>query len=275
MSKSKQNPAIPTPYPELNTVLRDLADSVQNILGTKFMGAYLQGSFAVGDFDIHSDVDFIIVIQDELPEQQVQALQAMHERIYCLDIPWAQHLEGSYFPKEFLRDCDHAGKTLWYLDHGSRSLIKADHCNTVVVRWVVRENGVTLAGPPTASLIDPIPVERLRKEIMGTITGWGREIIANPDHFNNRFYQSFIVLNFCRMLHDLDMGFPGSKRAGAEWAKANLDPAWRGLIDRTWNGRPNPALSSRQIADPRDFEDTLRFVQYVINESTRTYATLS
>lgn len=97
----------------------------------------------------------------------------------------------------------------------------------------------------------------------------GQEILANPDHFNNRFYQAFIILNYCRMLHDLHTGFPGSKLAGAEWAKANLDPSWRGLIDRTWNGRPDPALSSRQLPDPRDFEDTLKFVQYIINESTR------
>lgn len=275
MSKRKQNPAIPTPYPELNAVLQDLVDSVQDISGTNFVGAYLQGSFAVGNFDIHSDVDFIIVVREEPSEEQVQALQVMHERIYCLDISWAQHLEGSYFPKETLRDCDHSGKPLWYLDHGSRSLIKANHCNTVVVRWVVRENGVTLAGPPPATLIDPIPVERLRKEIMATITGWGQEIIANPSPFNNRFYQAFIVLNFCRMLHDLQTGFLGSKLAGAEWAKANLDPAWHGLIDRTWAGRPNPAVSVRQLADPKDFEDTLKFVQYVINESSLLYPTLS
>jgi predicted nucleotidyltransferase len=39
---------------------------VQDVLGTGFVGAYLQGSFAVGDFDRHSDVDFIIVIAEEL-----------------------------------------------------------------------------------------------------------------------------------------------------------------------------------------------------------------
>ena len=61
----------PTPYPELNSVLQDLVESVQSVLGTKFVGAYLQGSFAVGDFDLHSDVDFIMVIEEELshPDQ--------------------------------------------------------------------------------------------------------------------------------------------------------------------------------------------------------------
>jgi predicted nucleotidyltransferase len=261
------NKTFPTPYPELNNVLRDLVNSAQEILSNNFVGAYLQGSFAVGDFDLHSDVDFIIVMEAEPSDDQIHTLQIMHERVYNLDTRWAQHLEGSYFPKEVLRHPSQRGEKLWYLDNGSHSLIKADHCNTIVVRWVVRENGITLAGPPSETLVDPIPVEMLRMEIMETITGWGQEIIDHPKRFNNRFYQTYIVLNFCRMLHDLHTGFPGSKLAGAGWAKTNLDSSWNGLIDRTWSGRPNPAISVRQPADPKDFESTLKFVQYVINKS--------
>ena len=262
-----KNRVIPTPYPELNSVLEVLVDSARDILGANFVGAYLQGSFAVGDFDLHSDVDFIIVIAEELSDNQVDALQVMHERIYCLESPWAQHLEGSYFPKKILRDHVERGKRLWYLDHGARSLIKSEHCNTIVVRWVVREKGVLLAGPPPITLVDPVPVELLRREIMEVITGWGQEIIANPDRYNNHFYQTFIVLNYCRMLHDLYTGFPGSKLAGAEWAKANVGPSWSALIDRAWDGRPNPACSVRRPADPEDFESTLKFVKHVIEES--------
>ena len=257
----------PTPYPELNSVLQDLVESVQSVLGTKFVGAYLQGSFAVGDFDLHSDVDFIIVTEEELSDEEVHGLQGVHERIYCRDIAWAQHLEGSYFPREVLQYSAYSGGQLWYLDHGSRSLIQSAHCNTVLVRWVVREHGVTLAGPAPALLVDPIPVETLREHIRATMHGWGQEILSHPDPFNNRFYQGFIVLNYCRMLHDLHRGLPGSKLAGAQWAKDNLDPSWKGLIDRAWNGRPDPAVSSRKLADPQDFKDTLEFIHYCRNKA--------
>jgi aminoglycoside adenylyltransferase-like protein/nucleotidyltransferase-like protein len=264
-SKSKA----PTPYQELNAVLRVLVADVRDILQENFVGAYLQGSFAVGDFDIHSDVDFIIVVAEDPSPNQVQSLQSMHEHIFSLASGWAQHLEGSYFPHTVLRGVAERGKKLWYLDHGARSLIRSDHCNTLIVRWVFREKGVTLAGPPPATLVDPIPVEMLRNEILEVINGWGKEIIIDPDRYRNRFYQGFIVLSYCRMLHDLNTGFPGSKLAGAEWAKANLDPSWSALIDRAWGGRPNPASSVRQPADPRDFDDTLEFVKYVIVESSR------
>lgn len=265
---------VPTPYPELNAVLQELVESVQAVLDNSFVAAYLQGSFAVGDFDRHSDVDFIVAIEDELSEARVDALQAMHERIYSLDCAWAQHLEGSYFPKRILKDYSQRGKQLWYLDHGSRSLVRSDHCNTVVVRWVVREHGITLAGQAPETLVDPIAAQVLRREIMETISGWGREILAKTEHFNNRFYQTFIVLSYCRMLHDLHAGFAGSKRAGAEWTKAALDPSWTGLIDRAWDGRPNPALSVRQPADPADFRSTLEFVEYAIRVSMKYAAEL-
>src|SRR5450432_717950 len=41
----------PTPYGELNSVLAELVVGAQAVLGDNFRAAYLQGSFAVGDFD--------------------------------------------------------------------------------------------------------------------------------------------------------------------------------------------------------------------------------
>lgn len=268
------NDIAPTSYRILNTVLRDLVDSVQDVLNPNFVGAYLQGSFAVGDFDAHSDCDFIVVTEEELSDDEVTALQRVHERIYGLDIVWAQHLEGSYFPRSVLKHYACSGEPLWYLDHGSRSLIRDNHCNTVLVRWVVRENGIVLEGPPPETLVEPIPVDVLRQEIMVVICDWGKDILNNHDHYNNRFFQALIVLNYCRMLHDLLMGRAGSKRAGAEWAKANLDRSWTTLIDRAWGGRPNPAVSVRQAADPEDFQATLEFVRYITDKANVMYPEL-
>ncbi len=254
------NTTLPTPYPELNAVLQELVSNVQAILSDNFAGAYLQGSFA-------ADVDWIIVIHDELSAGQVAALQTMHGRIFDLDRAWAQHLEGSYFPEGVLRQPPESGKLLWYLDNGSRELVQSEHCNTLVVRWQLREHGIALAGPPVKRLIDPIPAEALRREIYAVIHDWGGEILANPERYSNRFYQGFIVLSYCRMLHSLHTGEVRSKRAGAEWAMANLDPTWTGLIERAWDTRPHPEVSVRQPADPGEMDRTLVFVRYIIHQS--------
>ena len=238
--------------------------SVGQVLRDNFVGAYLQGSLAVGDFDEHSDVDFVIVVDRELSDTQIRDLQLMHKRIFNLEAEWARHLEGSYFPTAVLRDYTRSGSELWYLDNGASELVRSNHCNKVVVRWILREKGVTLSGPEPSALMEPIPVEVLRRAILASINDSGREILTNPEPYNNRFYQGFIVLQYHRKLHNLHTGVVGSKRSGAEWAKGNLDKSWAGLIDRAWDGRPNPAVSVRQPADKADFKRTLEFVREVM-----------
>src|SRR6187402_2542046 len=98
----------PTTDPELNTLLHDFVTGAQSILGANFIAAYLQGSFAVGDADAHSDVDFLVVIDHEIAEADLSALNALHTKLYAYKTTWAQHLEGSYFPKDLLRQGDPA-----------------------------------------------------------------------------------------------------------------------------------------------------------------------
>src|SRR2546430_7175869 len=85
-----------TAFADLNRLLIELVDGVRDVLGDTFCGAYLQGSFAVGDADAHSDVDFIVVTRNDVAPEQQAELQALHQRLYAFPTPWAQHLEGSY-----------------------------------------------------------------------------------------------------------------------------------------------------------------------------------
>jgi hypothetical protein len=47
----------------------------------------------------------------------------------------------------------------------------------------------------------------------------------------------------------------------------NLDQSWSGLIDRAWAGRPNPAESVRQPADPVEFQRTMDLIAEVTREA--------
>lgn len=257
-----------TPFPELNIILRELVRRLRQVLGNNFIGAYLQGSFAVGGCDEYSDCDFAIAVNQDLSESELQELRSIHRRIYNFDMAWAKALEGSYFPKAILRDYNQSGSDLWYLENGRSELERSNHCNKVVVKWILRERGVILSGPEPSTLIDPIPVEVLRRAIFNSINDSGQMILANPGQYNNRFYQSFIVLHFCRKLHDLHTGMVGSKRAGAEWAKHHLGQSWGDLVDRAWNGRPDPAVSIRQPADETDFKNTLELVKEIMHSAT-------
>ena len=69
-------PAGATAYADLNGVLDQLVARAKAVLGGSFVGAYLQGSFAVGDADEQSDVDFLIVTARDISVAEQPALQA-------------------------------------------------------------------------------------------------------------------------------------------------------------------------------------------------------
>ena len=264
------NTKFPTSDSDLNAVLHEFVSNAQSILGNNFISAYLQGSFAVGDWDTDSDVDFLVAIEHEVSDTELAALQSMHARIFSFESEWAKHLEGSYFPKEVLKKGDPVKKELLYLDNAHDKLVMSDHDNSLVVRWVVREHGIPLAGVDPKELIDPVPADDLRQEVLTIMQEWSKNIFAGDWKMNNKWAQPFAVLSYCRMLHTLHTGTITSKLAGAKWAKSTLDDRWVGLIERAWEERPHPDLKVQQIADPGEVHSTLEFIRYAI-ELSKSY----
>lgn len=90
-------------------MLHELLTGVQAILGGYFVGLYLYGSLASGDFDPQrSDIDFVVVTAEEAPDEMLPALEAMHARIAASGSKWAAKLEGAYIPQCALRRYDPA-----------------------------------------------------------------------------------------------------------------------------------------------------------------------
>jgi predicted nucleotidyltransferase len=61
-----------TPYRGPDEVLIDYARTSRAAFGDNFVGLYLLGSLAIGDFDLTSDIDFMIVTNSELSRDQVE-----------------------------------------------------------------------------------------------------------------------------------------------------------------------------------------------------------
>jgi len=254
----------PTPFPDLNAVLRDLAGSARAVVGDRLVAASLQGSFATGDFDRDSDVDFVIAVDGGLSAGDVDRLQEMHARLHALASPWAQHLEGSYFPADVLADLSARGRPLWFLDNGSSTLVLAKHCNTAVVRRVLHEHGIALAGPSPATLVGPVPADVLRAEVAAKVRDWAEGVRSGRYEIATRWSQPYVVITYCRMLHTIATGRVQSKPAAVRWAKGALEPRWEGLIGRAWGDRPDPTAKVRLPADPGEVADTLAFVAYAV-----------
>jgi len=263
-----------TTYPEVNNVLGELLTNVQSILGNHFIGMYLYGSLASGDFDRESDVDYIVVTDKVLSNELVSEIQAMHTRIATIDSWCATQLEGSYIPQGALQQYDPVRALHLHIDRGRGERLNQMHLDSdplsrawwggwVLLRDSLREQGITLAGPAPQTLIDPVSPEELRQAALAILQGWAAQILDTPDEIDSRGYQSYTVLTLCRILYTLQNGAVASKSVAAKWVQETLDERWIPLIDRAWIGRQNPDLK----VETDEVHETLEFIRYTLTSS--------
>ena len=250
-------------------MLGELVAGARAVLGDTFCGAYLHGSFATGDADESSDVDFVIVSHGDLTDGHIHGLQSLHRRLHALESAWAQHLEGSYIPRRHLRRMDWTHRPFLFLDNGAEELVWDSHCNTAVVRRLLRECGLVLDGPDPKTLVDPVSAADLRREARVRVreyADWASESAARP---MSRWTQPYLVLTFCRLLFTLVEGRVAAKREAAEWALRALDTEWASLIRKAVADRADPWERVHQPAEPHLVERTLRFGDYAVAEAAR------
>ena len=281
-------PAGATAYADLNGVLDQRVARAKAVLGGSFVGAYLQGSFAVGDADEQSDVDFLIVTARDISVAEQPALQAMHAELFKLPSAWAQHLEGSYAPATIIRrwsteprdppeeprapgwadpgmaDMPARAYPFLYLNNGADRLVRSEHDNSQVVRWCLREKAIVLAGPPPVELVDAVTPGALRAEIRTLFRQVTALWLGGTIPIDANWLQAFIVTQYCRMLHSLETGTVTSKKAASAWAKGRLDPKWTGLIESAFKIGRSELAHKLAAADPQAVADTLAFVRYAV-----------
>jgi predicted nucleotidyltransferase len=262
------------PYPELRGVLEAYVDEIKAELAGNLVGIYMIGSLATGDFDLDSDIDFLVVTKTGLTEKNTPALQAIQEKIHAMDCYPAKHLEGSFISIGDLNDWNAVGeKKLYYFDNGSTTIEQSDHDNKWHVRWILREHGITLVGQRPKTILQPVPLIELQNEIKATLLLvmklFADEMDRPLSFFNSRFGQPFTVLTVCRMLHTLHTGTVQSKKAGAEWTKQFVDPKWANLIGQAWIERAGVRFGVKigQRADPAALNETLEFIKYAVAQS--------
>ncbi len=259
------------PYPELREVLNIFVDEIATELRENLVGMYLVGSIASGDFDLDSDVDFLVVTNTELTEADMKPLQDIQIKIHDIDSYPAKHLEGSYISIGDLNDWSMVGKKkLYYFDNGSTTYEQSTHDNQWHVRWILREHGITLVGQKPETILQAIPPDELSNEIKMTmlkVKRYFEDETSRPlSFFNSRFGQSFVVLTYCRMLHTLHAGTVQSKKAGVLWAKEFVDPKWIEIIEQAWNEREGVRFMVKihQRAEQSLLYETLDFIKYAL-----------
>jgi predicted nucleotidyltransferase len=225
----------PTKYPEVNKVLELLLSSASQVLGNQLVGMYLYGSLATGDFDLEtSDIDFLVVTTSSLSDKTIADLETMHHRIWKSGLKWAAKLEGSYIPKRDIRrhsprsaPCPTVNESRFYLDkRGS---------DWIIQRHIIREQGITLAGPDPKTLIDALGPADIRKAVKGVLQEWWFPMLEDPTWLRKHGseYHAYAILTMCRALYTLEKGAIVSKPIAARWVQSKLGEPWSQVIEQS------------------------------------------
>lgn len=252
----------PTPFPAINGTLAALLAAVQEALAEQFVGLYLYGSLASGDFDLDtSDVDFLVVTRDVLPDFAFEKLGAAHQQLWHSGDPWAAKLEGSYLAWAALPRYDPTDRTPWpTLNEGA--FYRAAHgWDWVLQRAILREHGIVVAGPPIAPQIEPGGPGALRAAIGALLAEWWEPMLAEPARLHQPNYQAYAILSMCRALYTLAHGTIASKPAAARWAQAAF-PALAPAIEQALAWRPGAPLEQ--------FAATEALIQRAVREAQKS-----
>lgn len=258
-----------TLHPEVDAVLEPLRVGLKEILGNDLVGIYIFGSLAAGGFDRESDVDLLVATRQDLSDDQFERLKSLHRRIALVDSWCAVQIEVTYIPLAALRRYDPAANVHVTLERGEgQALCRMKHDRDGVVhRHILRQEGISLLGPPPQELVDPVSLEDLRTAMQFFLDGWLAHLHKTPEEVRSRGYQAYLVLTVCRVLYTLATGAVVSKPAAAEWAKQALDPRWAPLIECAWLGRQHP----KDVVTPgdSDLRATFAFIQYALETAPK------
>jgi hypothetical protein len=243
--------------PEINALLKELLAGVQTALGSMFVGLYVHGSLANGDFTPgRSDVDFLVVTERELTADDIERVKVMHQRLTHSGLPWAEVLEGGYISRNELRRYNAASAFHPSLRVDGTFDIDGYGSDWIIQRYLIRKSAIVVAGPDPKTLIDEVTPDQLREAQLGILREWWLPQLTDTHRIERDDYQAYAVLTMCRALFTVTKGDVASKPAAAQFAQEALGEPWANLIEAATQWREGMSLHR--------FNDSLAFICFTL-----------
>lgn len=200
----------------VSRLLDSLLTGIRTALGDNFVGAYVCGSLALGNFDPEtSDIDVLIVTERRVSDADIEALRPVHERVSPATNVSGRPYEAYYVDRQTIRRFEPGQQHLKAAADEPFYLIPHRQA-WVFERWAVREHGIVLAGPEPKTLIDPVSADDLRSaaasDLATRLRNWssGAWPMEEIMQFAAQLHE---VETVCRALYTIGAGKMISKRA--------------------------------------------------------------
>lgn len=243
---------------EINHILNDLLVEIKLILEKNLIGMYLFGSLIYGNFkENSSDIDLVCILQRHLIKNEVESIKIIHEKISKKYMKWKERVECSYTPIHMLLEIAPPSEPRPYYG-GGIFYESADYgYEWIINNYLLSTNSLPLFGPRFDSLIKPIKIIDVQKACLNDLFKEWEPKLSEPIWLENSHYQSYIILNLCRILYTIFCAKTGSKMVSSKWVK-NKYPQWKSLITSAQEWEYGKSMLFK--------EQSINFIKFTIEE---------
>ena len=212
-------------------MLTEWVEGLKRLLEKNIVGLYLSGSLAYGDFvPERSDIDLQAVVRNPLTQDELRSVEQLHREIERCCPQWADRVECSYVPLELMSELKPPAKPRPWWGFGTMYAEAPAGNEWIINHYFLSWRSIALEGPDFNKLIPPINIRDVRQASARDLFQEWVPKIDDSAWLSNSHYQSYLVLNLCRILHTVIRGEPGSKKVAGGWVKARY-PQWQNLIE--------------------------------------------
>jgi len=246
-------------YKDLDKILNALTKGISHILGENLIGIYITGSLSYGDFNPeNSDIDLLAILKIPALQEKLEALKQLHLQVEADYETWSKRIECSYIPIDMLENIQPPKTPRPYIGEGI-FYPEAPYGNEWIInQYLLYNHGISLIGPDFKTLVKPIDIEDVREACIRDLFEEWETKINIPEWLNNSHYQSYIVLNLCRILYTVFCYKTASKKASASWVKNEFAPQRNNLIQiaEDWHYGKEMTLQ----------KETIEFIIFVVGK---------
>jgi len=243
---------------DVTKILRSFTKEISGDLDANLVGIYLFGSLTYNDFNPkRSDIDLVVILQKPVTAKKLAQIKKLHIRLEKENLNWKKRIECSYLPVKMLKNILPPKESRPYYGEGTL-YPKAHYGNEWLINnYLLYQHGFTLLGPDFKTLVKPIKIKDVKKAcIRDLYTEW-KPKIKNSKYLTNPHYQSYLVLNLCRILYTVKQNKLSSKKISSGWVKSKYKQ-WYNLIQTAKNWKYGKKMKLNK--------ETVGFIKFVLKE---------
>jgi hypothetical protein len=226
---------------QIHIICREFAHGLVRILGDKLHSVYIFGAAAFPDTLPTGDIDFHVILNEDLSPQEKEALEDFHEELGREYPPLGGELDGYYFTLVVACKRTPPQSQMWTCATDNTWALHRAHIHA--------GRYLSLHGADPRGILPLTSWDELEEAKHS-------ELAYIRDHLHQ--YPDYCILNLCRLVYSFETReVVVSKAQASEWALEAL-PEWEGLVElarKSYLGQATPKDRERMLEKVRDFFD--------------------